>query len=1414
MILFIIFIDNYINKSLIDFILIGLRRVFMFLVLILLLAGFACGNVLTPLDHNDLGYELLFENEQLLCRETDNFTIIEIPGESWFTSDTARPRLPVVRKFLKIPYNSEINIELINPVIKRLNLTQMGFPARIYPLQPAIPKYMKDYPFRIDENWYRDSIYSITLQEAVNVVPIGTVRGRKLGILEIYPIITYNPRSGDIEYIVSAKVKINFTEPIEPVPQRLRSLIFDEIINDILFIPEEISPDPVMPIVYWVIYGDHFVTDIEPFLDWKKLIGYDVYSTPISAIGPTNIDVADTIQAAYDHWENPPDFVLLVGDVPVIPTNEGKMDDHVTDLYYYTVDDTDFLPDIQFGRFSVVTLAHARNIVEKTLYYEKYELASFDWLKHPVMAACGTDPRCHEAENTHRYCVRTWLTPPRFDSDTLFGRNGADGDDVIDAINAGALLVNYSGHGFQLGWAEPSVGITDVRNLTNNGMYPLVISNSCLTGKFDEAECFGETWIRVHNKGAVGFIGASNFSYWVFDSIWQIKWYDAVFTDSFKTVYGAIFKADMELLLSGDSIAQYYFEVYHLFGDPSLWLYWGTPLETLSVDLSMWENAIPLPAEDYEIPVSQDGAIVALTRNDGRLGVGKSEGGVVSIHPEFEPVGPDSIWVVATKPNYYAPLLWRTENRFLSMIEYSPESLQVGTVTNLSLNLRDGDSIPVPDAVIKLIGFGVSESTRTDIDGDAILTVNPPFEGTLLLTAWVSGIWILRREIKSYGALSWTLDSLSVEVPDILMEDSLTTRFTGNIDFTLSKSGFTCYWQGGGLEIDSMAFTGNSGTVSLEPLNNNSVILSIAKPNYKIITVDIPVTNPEGPLEGEIRDTLGDLVRTRPYVNLIKGTDTITTVRANWDGSFSSYSRFPCDSYKVDLSGFGFYDTSYIIMLTSKGGYSFTMRRMPNSRIQIHPMNSVGKQLETELYLIEQSSNDIIAYGERVDPFTYTFGKLPSVDYIMHAKCRGYMPEVLHLTPVDSVTDINLIMNEGEDILIIDISSDGVAADAIKRDLEDAGYNVDLTVPSPTSFPRIDELRLYNLVLITCGKYSFPFPVDAVRLNILREFHCTGGRVLFEGGEYMQQAFSGTFDLRYSNELFHMKKYIGDKFLTGDMGVINEALNESLLTFYPNPLSDILEYKIVSAIEWAFMDIVKPTSVSELLYSHEDSLNHGNIVIFEDKAHNGVSRSGYFTFFYPYAIRDTLIAKDLLYNMVEFLLPPDQKMAIMYGHVWLNDDLPASHANITTSGYSATSNRQGKYSLSVEAGSHSVTFSRSPCPDTTVLVDLKLSEPKRYDVNWHGSDVKQSKPIYSRLGSPNPNPFNNTVEIAYNNPKLNVVSAVARDISGKIIWEIEYFPKLLGKIRWCPNKNVVSGVYFITVTMGEEKYTCRAVYIK
>jgi len=235
---------------------------------------------------------------------------------------------------------------------------------------------------------------------------------------------------------------------------------------------------------------------------------------------------------------------------------------------------------------------------------------------------------------------------------------------------------------------------------------------------------------------------------------------------------------------------------------------------------------------------------------------------------------------------------------------------------------------------------------------------------------------------------------------------------------------------------------------------------------------------------------------------------------------------------------------------------------MPNSRIQIHPMNAVGKQLETELYLIEQFSNDIIAYGERVDPFTYTFGKLPSVDYIMHAKCRGYMPEVLHLTPIDSVTDINLIMNEGEDILIIDISSDGVAADAIKRDLEDAGYNVELTVPSPTSFPRVDELRLYNLVLITCGKYSFPFPVDAVRLNILREFHYTGGRVLFEGGEYMQQAFSGTFDLRYSNELFHMKKYIGDKFLTGDMGVINETLNERLLTFYPNPLSDILEYKI------------------------------------------------------------------------------------------------------------------------------------------------------------------------------------------------------------------------------------------------------------
>ena len=46
-----------------------------------------------------------------------------------------------------------------------------------------------------------------------------------------------------------------------------------------------------------------------------------------------------------------------------------------------------------------------------------------------------------------------------------------------------------------------------------------MIGNACLTSSY-QSTCFGEELLRAANKGAIGYIGASNSSYWDEDYWW------------------------------------------------------------------------------------------------------------------------------------------------------------------------------------------------------------------------------------------------------------------------------------------------------------------------------------------------------------------------------------------------------------------------------------------------------------------------------------------------------------------------------------------------------------------------------------------------------------------------------------------------------------------------------------------------------------------------------------------------------------------------------------------------------------------------------------------------------------------------------------------------------------------------------
>jgi hypothetical protein len=216
-------------------------------------------------------------------------------------------------------------------------------------------------------------------------------------------------------------------------------------------------------------------------------------------------------------------------------------------------------------------------------------------------------------------------------------------------ISAGVSIVNYTAHCSSDGWVDPSFSISDISNMTNDHMYPLMIGNCCQSVKF-ELSSFGEEVLRAKNKGAVGYIGGSDFTYWDEDYFWGVGLaeisanptyensglgaYDRFFhlngeekSNWFITQGQMVFAGNLEVEASSSSWKDYYWEIYHLMGDPSLVPYVTLP-EILSAN---YNSEIIVNTTSFQVRSEED-SYVALSQNGVLLDADLvNESGVVDL---------------------------------------------------------------------------------------------------------------------------------------------------------------------------------------------------------------------------------------------------------------------------------------------------------------------------------------------------------------------------------------------------------------------------------------------------------------------------------------------------------------------------------------------------------------------------------------------------------------------------------------------------------------------------------------------------------------------------------------------------------------------------------------------------------------
>jgi uncharacterized repeat protein (TIGR01451 family) len=581
------------------------------------------------------------------------FTLLTAEGLS-LTKAVGEPQLPVSRKVIAVPLNATVTPQVQSATVQDYRLSDYGITSPIFPAQPSLSKSQKpeDVPFVYNSAAYQNGF---TRDDVVTVEELGIMRGMRLFLLTVRPV-DYDAVNGVLRVRTDMAVRVDYNGGDMAATEHLRKVTkspyYEGLYRQTVFNYRPLQGrDSITeyPVKYVIISDPMFEEALQPFIDWKKQKGFEVIVGYKGAaeVGSTTTSIHTYLQNLYNAGteDDPaPSFLLIVGDVAQIPAWNGATDSHITDLNYAKLAGNDYIPEMYYGRFSASTVAQLQPQIDKTMEYEEYTMPDPSYLQDVIMIAGVDDSHGSSWGNGQiNYGTTYYFNEAHgINSHTyLYPSSGSSEAQIIANFNAGVGYANYTAHGSEDGWYDPSLDVSDVNALTNADKYPFVVGNCCLTNSFQVDTCLGEAFLRAANKGAIGYIGGTNSSYWDEDFYWGVGAgsivanptyethgegaYDGMFHDManetdpadwYVTAGAMIYCGNLAVAEGGGNI-NYYWEIYALMGDPSLMPYMGQPVAN-TVD---YDGQILLGVTEFQVtadPYSQ----VALTLNGELHGFG------------------------------------------------------------------------------------------------------------------------------------------------------------------------------------------------------------------------------------------------------------------------------------------------------------------------------------------------------------------------------------------------------------------------------------------------------------------------------------------------------------------------------------------------------------------------------------------------------------------------------------------------------------------------------------------------------------------------------------------------------------------------------------------------------------------------
>ena len=857
----------------------------------------------------------------------EEFIEIALDG-SHTTQIIGDPSLPMINSLIEIPQDAEPRVEINAKSYTEYTFDELGMSGRIYPTQQSVSKSqdVNSITFTINEEIYSQN--SFIDDGIATITDEGTMRSLRLGNLMISPV-HYNPTESKLRVYDNLELTVHFDNANINKTDEHKNLYFspyfESIYNQIPNYRTSSKLDDMIndPVTYVIVTNPIFLNTLEEFIDWKTEKGFNVIIGNTGEIGSSTSAIKNFIKDLYDNPSDgmtAPSFVLFVGDIAQVPAYNGTTGSHVTDLYYVDMSG-DMIPDIFHGRFSANNLSQLEAQISKTLEYEKYEMPDPSYLSEVLMVA-GVDASYaptygngqinygndYYFNSEHGISTHTYLYPA---SDA----NGAAAA-IIEDYSEGVGFANYTAHCSSAGWADPSFTTSDVSGLYNYNKYNLMIGNCCTSTAFD-VDSFGEAVLRAENKGAVGYIGGTNSTYWNEDYWWGVGngnitanpsysatgpgAYDCSFhennEDNWAVANSTLMLAgNLAVVEAGTSLVDYYLEIYHLMGDPSVSTYFGVP----NINSVSHDPFVPIGSETMNVSALPH-SYVGVSMNGQTLGAGiANEFGNAEIEL-YDANIPGTALVVVTgqnlQPHFSEVLIASPDGPYVMVDNYSFTSgsvvdtdiIEFGETVNLTINLENVGNGDAMDANLNLstddpyititngsANFNLGSNNSFTSDGyEFIIDDNIPNNYSFQITCTISSgdeIW--------ESMLNFTAFAPEIEVDTII----------GNLEPGIPASLSINLWNMGGSEIHSpvVNIVGDSYvTVNSSSFSNAYVWM----PGYmEVLDLNVSVS-PNTPI-GHLADFTVTINSYQPPTTDYNGVVTFSLpvgqVISNFEDGFSS----------------------------------------------------------------------------------------------------------------------------------------------------------------------------------------------------------------------------------------------------------------------------------------------------------------------------------------------------------------------------------------------------------------------------------------------------------------------------------------------------------------------------------------------